>query len=130
MDLGKISRDSEDRGVVWGAAAASVIALVNLLNAALASGAGDGQSAGVFGSTGVVLLALAYGVYRGSRACAIAVFGLWAASLALSAWGYGRMPVLRVPNLVFTVMLFVGMRGVFAQAARAPRPATHPRRPV
>jgi hypothetical protein len=30
--------------------------------------------------------------------------------------------VLSVPNLVFTVMLFAGMRGVFAQAARTPGP--------
>lgn len=123
MDLGKITRDSEDRSVVWGAVVASVIALVNLILAGLAAGAGDGQSAGVFGTIGVVLLALAYGVYRGSRACAVAVFGFWAASLALSAWAYGPGSVLSVPNVVFTVMLFAGMRGVFAQAARVPGPA-------
>lgn len=122
MDLGKINRDSQDRSVVWGAAAACVIAFVNLINAALARGAGDGQRAGVFGAIGVVLLALASGVYRGSRACALAVFGFWAASLALSAYAYGPGSVLRVSNLVFTVMLFVGLRGVFAQASRAPGP--------
>lgn len=74
MDLGKITRDSKGRSVVWGALVASVLALVNLINAGLAAGAGDRPSAGVFGMIGGVLLALAYGVYRGSRACAIAVF--------------------------------------------------------
>jgi hypothetical protein len=118
MDLGKITRDSEDRSVVWGAVVASVLALVNLINAGLAAGAGDGPSAGVYGTMGLVLLALAYGVYRGSRACAIAVFGLWAASLALGLLAYGPGALLSVPNVVFTVMLFAGMRGVFAQHAR------------
>lgn len=123
MDLGKINRDSEDRSVIWGAVVASVIALVTLINAGLAAGAGDRASASVFGLIGVVQLGLAYGVYRGSRACAVAVFALWVGNLALSALVYGPGSVLSVLNVVFTVMLFAGMRGVFAQHARTPRPA-------
>ena len=118
MDLGKINRDSEDRSVIWGAVVASVIALVALINAGLAAGAGDLASAGLFGVIGLVQLGLAYGVYRGSRACAVAVFALWAGSLALSALAYGPGSVVSVLNVVFTVMLFAGMRGVFAQHAR------------
>lgn len=122
MDLGKINRDSEDRSVIWGAVVASVIALVTLINAGLAAGAGDRASAGGFGVIGLVLLALAYGVYRGSRACAVAVFALWVGNLALGALAYGPGSVLGVWNVVFTAMLFAGMRGAFAQASRPADP--------
>ena len=109
--------------MIWGAVVASVIALVTLINAGLAAGAGDQASAGMFALIGLVQLALAYGVYRGSRACAVAVFALWVGNLALSALLYGPGSVVSVLSVAFTVMLFAGMRGVFAQHARPPASA-------
>lgn len=41
MDLARIGRDAEDRGVVWAAVAAATIGAVSLVGAALAFAAGD-----------------------------------------------------------------------------------------
>lgn len=121
MDLAKLNRDAEDRSVVWAAVVASVIALVSLIGAGLAAAAGD-RTSGIFLSTvGTAQLALAYGVYRGSRACAVAVFGLWAVDRLIGFAVSGPGHLLSVWTLVFTVMLFAGMRGVFAQHARRAR---------
>ncbi|HEX2209077.1 MAG TPA: hypothetical protein VHG93_15465 [Longimicrobium sp.] len=130
MDLGKLNRDAEDRSVVWGAVVASVIALVSLIQAALAAAAGDRVNAAVLAVVGAVQLALAYGVYRGSRACAVAVLGLWIVDRLIGFAAYGPGYIVSIWTLVFTVMLFAGMRGVFAQHARTPRPDAGSRRPA
>lgn len=118
MDLAKLNRDAEDRGVVRAAAAASAIALVSLVSAVLAAAAGDTTS-GIFLSTvGTAQLALAYGVYRGSRACAAAVFGLWIVDRLISVAAFGPGAVVNVWTVILTVMLVAGLRGVLAQHAR------------
>ena len=120
MDLDKLNRDAEDRSVVWGAVVASVIALVSLISAGLASAGGD-RTSGVFLATvGTVQLALAYGVYRGSRACAVAVLALWTVDRLIGVVAYGPGWVLNVWTVVFTVMLLAGLRGVLARHARRP----------
>ena len=118
MDLGKINRDAEDRSVVWGAVAAAALGAVSLIGAALARAAGDGLSASGLAVIGIAQLGLAFGVYRGSRFCAVAVFGLWIADRLIGMLTYGPGSVASVWTVVFTVMLFAAMRGTFAQHAR------------
>lgn len=118
MDLGKLNRDAEDRSVVWAAVVVTALAAISLISAGLAAAAGDRASAFALTAIGLAQLALAYGVYRGSRACAMAVFGLWIADRLVMLAAYGLAGVLNILTLVFTVMLFAGLRGVFAQHAR------------
>lgn len=127
MDLGKLNRDAEDRGVAWAAVAAAAIAVVSLLSAGLAAAAGDQTSGFFLATVGTAQLALAYGVYRGSRTCAMAVFGLWIVDRLIGFVAYGPGYLVSIWTLVFTVMLFAGLRGVFAQHARpAPSAGARP----
>lgn len=129
MDLGKLNRDAEDRSVVWGAVAASVIALVSLVSAELASAAGD-RTAGVFLATvGTAQLALAYGVYHRSRACALAVLALWIVDRVIGLVAFGPGWILSVWTLLFTVMLVAGLRGALDRHPRhAPAAGARPAR--
>jgi hypothetical protein len=128
MDLGKLNRDAEDRSVAWGAVVASVIAVVSLISGGLAAAGGDLASGLFLATVGTAQLAMAYGVYRGSRACAVAVLALWVADRLISMVAYGPGVVLSVWTVVFTVMLFAGMRGVFAQHARVASGGARPAR--
>jgi hypothetical protein len=125
MDLAKLNRDAEDRSVAWGAVAACAIAAVSLVGAGLALAAGDRANGLLQGAIGLAQLALAYGVYRGSRACAAAVLALWIVDRLLVALAYGPGAVLSIWTIVFTVMLVAGLRGTFAQHARPAAPPKH-----
>ena len=114
MDLGRIARDSEDRDVVRGAIATAAVGAVALLRAGIAWSEGAPVAGAVVAA--ILFFALAYGVYRGSRAAAIAALVLWGVTLLVTALGGGW--IVSLPNLVITAVLIAGLRGVLAQRAR------------
>lgn len=129
MDLGKITRDAEDRSVWWAAGVTALLGLAALLNAGAARL--DGNAAG--GRIGIlaalVFFGLAYGVYRGSRAAAVAVVALFILQAALSFLARGLMGTSPLWTVILGAMLWTGMRGVFARSAR-PSASPRPRRPA
>lgn len=118
MDLGKITRDSEDRDVRKAALVAGVLGLGTLVSGVIVWRMGGSDWGLVAVSIGVIQLSLAYGVYRGSRACAMAVLALFALDRFLAFATAGIMGVLNLWTIGGAVMLWAGMRGVFAQHAR------------
>jgi hypothetical protein len=123
MDLGKINRDAEDRSVLWAAGVTALLGLSALLSGGAAFLDGDviGGRMGVL--VAIVFLALAAGVYRGSRAAAVAVVGLFLLQAAVNFLVLGLAGMGLVWTVVLGATLWAGMRGVFAQAAR---PASAP----
>ena len=120
MDLGKINRDSEDRAVWWAVAVTVLFGATALLNAAFAQGEGHPLASRIAVLLALVFFGLAYGIHRGSRAAAIAVVVLFvleaiAKFLAFGFWAMGPLW-----TAIFGVILWAGMRGVFAQASRPP----------
>ncbi|MGH7914275.1 MAG: hypothetical protein ACREPW_06460 [Candidatus Binataceae bacterium] len=70
------------------------------------------------------LLALAYGIYRRSRVCAIAAFAYFLISTAfLFEQGAGTAPAFMGRTLFLTVLYVLGAVGTFVHHARR-RPAT------
>lgn len=126
MDLGKINRDAEDRSVVWAAAVTALLGLTALLGAGASRLEGDvlGGRVGILAA--LVFFALAYGVYRGSRAAAVAAVVLFVLRAALSFLAFGVTGMSPLWTVILGALLWAGMRGVFAQSARPP--ASRPRR--
>ncbi len=125
MDLGKISRDAEDRSVAWAAAVTALLGLAQLLGAGASHLEDDVLGARTHIVAAVVFFGLAYGVYRGSRVAAVAVVTLYVllALLSFLLFGFGGVGLM---TIVLGVVLWTGMRGVFAQAERPPRPRRSP----
>ncbi|MET0398664.1 MAG: hypothetical protein ABW277_17880 [Longimicrobiaceae bacterium] len=118
MDLGKLVRDEDDRDVRKAALVASVLGLATLISGVL-SLRETGGAASLVVVIGLVQLGLAFGLYRGSRACAVAVLALFALDrvvtlLSLGGAGLGFL----VWTLIFGGLLYGGLRGTFAQNAR------------
>jgi hypothetical protein len=130
MDLGKINRDSEDRSVVWAAVVTAFMGIAAGLSAGIANFNGRTLDARIDLIMALVYFGLAYGVYRGSRAAAVVVVTMYVlnASVTLLVVGIG------LGSLFWTAFLgsflWYGMRGVFAQATRAPRPDPASRHPA
>jgi hypothetical protein len=122
MDLGKINRDSEDRSVAWAACVTALLAVSALLGG-VASYLEDDVLGGRIGILAALLFfGLAYGVYRGSRAAAVTVVALFVLQAAIAFLARGLMGTSPFWTVILGAMLWAGMRGVFAQAARpAPR---------
>jgi|GEM_PF-6546604 len=129
MDLGKINRNAEDRSVVWAAVVTAFLGVAAGLSALFAQLNGRVLDAGIEWVVAILYCGLAFGVYRGSRAAAVAVVTLYLLNVLLSLLAFGLRGV-GLMTVVLGVVLWAGMRGVFAQAARAPRSASSPRRPV
>jgi hypothetical protein len=127
MDLGKINRNAEDRSVVWAALVTAFLGVAAGLSALFAQLNGRGLDAGIQGVIAIVYCGLAFGVYRSSRAAAVAVVTLYLLNVLLSLLAFGLRGI-GLMTIVLGVILWAGMRGVFAQAARAPRPASRPSR--
>ena len=118
MDLGKLVRDEEDRSVRNAALVATLLGLATLIGGLLSLEESGGATVVVV-VIGLVQLGLAYGLYRGSRACAVAVLALFVVDrvvtvLATGAVGLGFL----VWTVIFGALLYGGMRGTFAQGAR------------
>jgi hypothetical protein len=129
MDLAKLNRTEEDRSVVWAAVLTAFTGLGALVAAILARLAGDAVGAGAWLVVALLYAGLAYGVYRGSRAAAVMVVALFVlnAAAALLLTGPSLLWILPV---IWGATLYDGMRGVFAQHARAVRPDPRARRPA
>jgi hypothetical protein len=129
MDLGKINRNSEDRSVVWAAVATAVLGVGTGLSALFSQLNGRALDARIEWVIAIIYCGLAFGVYRGIRAAAVAVITLYLLMVLLSLLAFGLRGV-GLMTIVMGVILWTGMRGVFAQAARSPRSASSPRRPA
>jgi glucose dehydrogenase len=118
MDLGKLVRDEEDRSVRNAALVAALLGLATLIGGMLSLGT-SGGSAGVVVVIGLVQLGLAFGLYRGSRACAVAVLALFVVDRAVTVLAAGRAGLgFLVWTVIFGALLYGGMRGTFAKNAR------------
>ena len=115
MNLGKIVENEDLRLMRQAALAAAFLGGLTLLTGLLAENAAD-RVAGI--AIGLLQLGLAFGVSRGSRASAIAVFGLFMLSRLIQLLVLGPMALLSLTNVVLLVVLFAGMRATFAAAAR------------
>ena len=118
MDLGKLVRGEEDRSVQVAALVAALLGLATLIGGLLSLGT-SGVSGWVVVAIGIVQLGLAYGLYRGSRACAVAVLALFVIDrvvtvLAAGAVGLGFL----IWTAIFGALLYGGMRGTFARNSR------------
>jgi hypothetical protein len=130
MDLGKINRDAEDRSVVWAAGVTALMGLSALLSASAAFLNGNVLGGRVGVLVAIVFFALAVGVYRGSRAAAVAVVSLFILQAAINFLVYGLMGMGPVWTVILGAVLWAGMRGVFAQAARPASAPPSSRRPA
>jgi hypothetical protein len=129
MDLGRLNRDAEDRSVVWAAVVTAGLGVATGLFALFAHLNGHVLDARLQLVAAIVYCGLAFGIYRGSRAAAVAVVTLYLLNVALSLLAFGLRGV-GLMTIILGVMLWTGMRGVFAQAARAPRTDPRPERPA
>jgi hypothetical protein len=129
MDLGRLNRNAEDRSVVWAALVTAFLGIAAGLSALFAHLNARVLDAWIQGVIAIVYCGLAFGVYRGSRAAAVAVVTLYLLNVLLSLLAFGLRGV-GILTVVLGVILWVGMRGVFAQAARAPRPDLRSGRPA
>lgn len=118
MDLGKINRDAEDRSVVWAATVTAFLGATLLINAWSSFLDGEVLGGRIAILLALVFFALAYAVYRGSRAAAVAVVALFVLSRAAVFLAFGLMAMSPLWTLILGAMLWAGMRGVFAKARR------------
>ncbi|HEU4883103.1 MAG TPA: hypothetical protein VFT45_12675 [Longimicrobium sp.] len=125
MDLGRLNRDAEDRSVVWAAVVTAALGVATGLFGVFAHLNGQALDARIQLAAAIVYCGLAFGIYRGSRAAAVAVVTLYLLNAALSLLAFGLRGV-GLMTIILGAVLWAGMRGVFAQAARAPRTASRP----
>jgi hypothetical protein len=130
MDLGKINRDSEDRAVWWAVAVTVLFGATALLNAASAQMEGHPLASRIAVLIALVFFGLAYGIYRGSRAAAIAVVVVFVLEAIAKYIAFGFWAMGPLWTAIFGVILWAGMRGVFAQASRPSQPPGRERTPV
>jgi len=123
MDLGKLNRNAEDRSVVWAALVTAFFGLTSLVMAAATRLEGRALDSRVNLVLGLVWFGLAYAVYRGSRAAAVAVVTLFLLNVTINFLFVGISLGTVVWSVILGTMLWAGMRGVFAQHARPPAPA-------
>jgi hypothetical protein len=126
MDLGKIVRNSEDRSVGWAAVVTAFMGVATGLSALFAQLNGRVLDARIGWVIAIVYWGLAFGVYRGSRAAAVAVVTLYLLNVLLSLLAFGLRGI-GLMTIILGVILWDGMRGVFAKAARSPQSASSPR---
>jgi hypothetical protein len=122
MDLGKINRDSEDRAVWWAVAVTVLFGVTTLLNAASAQLEGYPLASRIAVLIALLFFGLAYGIYRGSRAAAVAVVVMFVLEAIAKFLAFGFLAMGPVWTVIFGVILWAGMRGVFAQASRPQQP--------
>jgi hypothetical protein len=122
MDLEKINRDSEDRAVWWAVGVTVLFGATMLLNAAFAQGEGHPLASRIAVLLALLFFGLAYGIYRGSRAAAIAVIVLFVLEAIAKYIAFGFLAMGPLWTAIFGVILWAGMRGVFAQASRPQQP--------
>jgi hypothetical protein len=115
MNLGKIVENEDLRLMREAALAAACLGGLTVLTGLLAENPAD-RAAGI--AIGLLQLGLAFGVSRGSRASAVAVFGLFILSRLIQLVVLGPLALLSFWNLVLLAVLFAGMRATFAAAAR------------
>lgn len=120
MDLGKINRDSEDRSVWWAVAVTVLFGATALLNAASAQLERDPLASRIAVLLALLFFGLAYGIHRGSRAAAIAVVVVFVLEAIAKFITFGFWAMGPLWTAIFGVILWAGMRGVFAQASRPP----------
>jgi len=125
MDLGKIVRDGEDRDVRDGGWGAVVLAVLTVVQGAIAWSRWGTDPGIVLVSIGVAQLSMAIGIFRGSRACAIGILALFLADRALLAWTAGWASLVNIWTLAMLATLYAGVQGTFAQHAR--RASVRPR---
>jgi hypothetical protein len=118
MDLGKINRDSEDRAVWWAVGVTVLFGATALLNAAFAQAEGHPLASRIAVLLALAFFGLAYGIYRGSRAAAIAVVVVFVLEAVAKYIAFGFWAMGPLWTAIFGVILWAGMRGVFARAAR------------
>jgi hypothetical protein len=117
MDLGKLNRDAEDRSVVWAALVTAFLGVATGVSGLFSHLNGRSLDARIEWVVAIVYCALALGVHRGSRAAAVAVVTLYLLNVLLSLMAFGLRGVGLV-TVVLGVVLWAGMRGVFARRAR------------
>lgn len=128
MDLGKINRDSEDRAVWWAVAVTALLGVTAALNASSAHLEGFPLASRAAAVLALVYFGLAYGVYRGSRAAAVAVVVFFVLESLAKLLVFGFLAMGPVWTVIFGGILWAGMRGVFARAERPPQAGALPRR--
>jgi hypothetical protein len=127
MDLGKINRNSEDRAVWWAVAVTVLFGATMLLNAFSARLEGYPLASRIAVLLALLFFGLAYGIYRGSRAAAIAVGVVFVLEAIAKFIAFGFWAMGPLWTAIFGVILWAGMRGVFAQASRPSQPPGHGR---
>jgi hypothetical protein len=125
MDLGKLNRNDENRNVMWASVLTGFTGLGALVAAVISHLAGESRGALAWLVLALVYAGLAYGVYRGSRAAAVAVVALFLliAAAVLLLTGPSLLWILPV---IWGATLWDGMHGVFAQHARRLQANPHP----
>jgi hypothetical protein len=129
MNLGKIVQNEDRRLIRQAALAAGIVAGLTTLNGILGLLGDGGTAARLMLAIGIVELALAYGVSRGSRAASVAVFAMFLVGRLATFILLGLSGILNLWTVILAVVLFAGMRATFAdyereRAARAQaRPA-------
>jgi hypothetical protein len=122
MDLGKINRDREDRAVWWAVGVTVLFGATTLLNAGSAQMEGYPLASRIAVLIALVFFGLAYGIYRGSRAAAVAVVAVFVLEAIAKYIAFGFWAMGPLWTAIYGGILWAGMRGVFAQAARPPQP--------
>jgi hypothetical protein len=123
MKLDRLVANEDANRVKWGAAAAAFLGLGTLVIGILALTLDRNPAGSVIAAFGVIQLALAYGVHRRSRACAIAVLAIFALERLLTflSMGIGTSGI--VWTVIIAVTLVNGLKGILSERERAARTA-------
>jgi len=118
MNLGKLVQNEDRRLIRQAAIAAGLVGGLTTLSGILGILGEGGAEARLTLVIGVVQLALAYGISRGSRAASVAVFALFVLGRVIAFVLVGLSGVLNVWTVILAVVLFAGMRATFADYER------------
>jgi hypothetical protein len=118
MNLGKIVQNEDRRLIRQAAIAAGLVAGLTTLNGVLGMLADGGAVAWLTLAIGVISLALAFGISRGSRVASVAVLVLFLLGRLISFVLIGPVAILNLWTVILAVVLFAGMRATFADYER------------
>jgi hypothetical protein len=118
MKLGRLAERQDNRDVVGGAGAAALLGLGTLISGLLMWRLSHAPGGAATTAVGVVPLALALGIYRRSRVCAVIVLTLFVLErLAVFLFlGIGGVGILW--TVVIGSALYGGLKAILAERAR------------
>ena len=119
MKLGRLAEKQDERDVLWGAGAAALLGLGTFISGFLMWRLSHAPGGAVITAFGAVQLALAFGVYRRSRACAVTVLTLFVIERIIAFLFVGIAMMGIVWTFVIGAMLYNGLKGILAERARA-----------